>query len=55
MNEADRIDGMRDTYGAMREEIAREIVGQQQVIEEMMIALFAGGSSGSWRGRCSPT
>jgi len=43
VNEADRIDGMRDTYGAMREEIAREIVGQQQVIEEMMIALFAGG------------
>ena len=34
---------MRETYLAMREEIAREIVGQQQVIEEMMIALFAGG------------
>jgi MoxR-like ATPase len=43
VNEADRIDGMRDTYRAMRQEIAREIVGQQQVIEEMMIALFAGG------------
>ena len=34
---------MRETYLAMREEIAHEIVGQQPVIEEMMIALFAGG------------
>jgi len=38
-----RIDGLRDTYRAMRTEIARVIVGQEQVVEEMMIALFAGG------------
>ncbi|MBE0566206.1 MAG: AAA family ATPase [Krumholzibacteria bacterium] len=34
---------MRDTYRAMRAEIAKVIVGQEQVVEEMMIALFGGG------------
>jgi len=43
VDEAARIDGLRDTYQAMREEIGKEIVGQQEVIEEMLIALFSGG------------
>ena len=43
MNDEARIDGLKETYEAMRQEIAREIIGQEQVIEEMMIALFAGG------------
>ncbi|MFO7655315.1 MAG: AAA family ATPase [Candidatus Krumholzibacteriia bacterium] len=43
MNEADRIDGLRQSYGAMRAEVGRTIIGQDRVIEEMMIALFAGG------------
>ena len=43
MDDAARIDGLRETYRAMRTEIGRIIVGQEQVVEEMMIALFAGG------------
>jgi len=38
-----RIDGIRDHYRAMRAEIAKIIIGQDDVIEEMMIALFGGG------------
>jgi MoxR-like ATPase len=37
------IDEMRNKYDAMRREIGKVIVGQEAVIEEMMIALFAGG------------
>ncbi|MFN2371323.1 MAG: AAA family ATPase [Candidatus Krumholzibacteriia bacterium] len=43
MDDTARIDDLRDTYRAMRAEIAKVIVGQEQVVEEMMIALFAGG------------
>ncbi len=37
------IDGLRDAYREMRGQIAQIIVGQDRVIGEMMIALFAGG------------
>ncbi len=43
MNEADRIEGLQTSYRAMREEIAKVIVGQEEVIDEMMIALFSAG------------
>ncbi len=43
MSDITRIDGLKDAYAAMRREIARRIVGQDQVIEEMLIALFSGG------------
>ena len=43
MDEAARIDGLRDQYRNMRSELGKVIVGQEKVIEEMMIALFAGG------------
>jgi MoxR-like ATPase len=43
LDEASRIDGLRDTYNAMTAEIAKVIVGQEQVIEEMLITLFSGG------------
>jgi MoxR-like ATPase len=43
VDDAARLDALRDTYRAMRAEIAKVIVGQDQVVEEMMIALFAGG------------
>ncbi len=43
MNDATRIDRLKDAYQAMRQEIARRIVGQDAVIEEMLIALFSGG------------
>jgi MoxR-like ATPase len=38
-----RIDQLQDAHQAMRREIARRIVGQDGVIEEMLIALFSGG------------
>ncbi|MCP4574510.1 MAG: AAA domain-containing protein [bacterium] len=34
---------MQESYRAMRSEIAKVIVGQDRVVEEMLIALFAGG------------
>ncbi len=43
MDEATRIDGLRETYTAMTEEIGKVIVGQDRVIEEMLITLFSGG------------
>ena len=43
MNDAARIDEMLDNCNAMRQEIGKIIVGQQPVVEEMMIALFSGG------------
>ena len=43
MDESARIDGLREHYHNMRREIARIIVGQDEVVEELMIALFAGG------------
>jgi MoxR-like ATPase len=43
LSDITRIDGLKDAYAAMRREIARRIVGQDRVIEEMLIALFSGG------------
>ena len=38
-----RIDAMIDAGNGMRREIAKVVIGQQAVIEEMLICLFAGG------------
>ena len=43
MNDAARLDQLQQHYHDMRQEIGKVIVGQDAVIEEMMIALFAGG------------
>jgi MoxR-like ATPase len=43
VNDASRIDKLQEDFNAMRSEIAKVIVGQEPVIEEMMIALFSGG------------
>jgi len=43
VEDAARIDVLRDQYLAMRREVGKVIVGQETVIEEMMIALFSGG------------
>jgi MoxR-like ATPase len=43
VNDAARIDKLQEEYAAMRQEVAKIIVGQEAVIEEMMIALFSGG------------
>ena len=43
VDDVSRIDGLRNHYQGMRREIARVIVGQDAVVEELMIALFAGG------------
>jgi MoxR-like ATPase len=43
VEDAARIDVLRQQYLAMREEVGKVIVGQEAVVEEMMIALFSGG------------
>ena len=43
LDDAARIDGLREACDAMTREIGRTIVGQHRVVEEMLIALFAGG------------
>ncbi len=43
MSDAARIDELRENYTAMRQELGKVIIGQESVIEEMMIALFSGG------------
>jgi len=43
MDDAAHIDRMREASVAMTEQIGRVIFGQRRVIEEMLIALFAGG------------
>ena len=43
MDDNARIDGLQQAYADMRREIGRVIVGQTRVVEEMVIALFAGG------------
>jgi len=40
---ADRIDTLMRASAQMRTEIAKVIVGQQRVVDEMLVALFAGG------------
>jgi len=36
-------DSFRADYGAVREQIARVVVGQERIVEGVLIALFAGG------------
>ena len=43
MTDPARIDQLLDVHQAMRRQIAHRIVGQDRVIEEMLIALFSGG------------
>ncbi len=43
MDEAARIDALGRTHAELGRQIARRIVGQQRVVEEMLVALFAGG------------
>jgi len=43
VDDAARIDALQDHYNAVRSEVGKVIVGQDAVIEEMMIALFSGG------------
>lgn len=42
-DDVQRIDQLRDTYARMKEELARVIVGQEKVIEQLCICLFARG------------
>ncbi len=43
MNTEQAIESFRASYGALRAEIAKVIVGQEAVVEGTLIALFAGG------------
>ncbi|MCH8965435.1 MAG: AAA family ATPase, partial [Planctomycetes bacterium] len=41
--DVEAVDRLRSAYGKVRKEIARVIVGQDEVLEQLLIALFAGG------------
>ncbi len=43
--EAQAIRGLAMAYSRMREEIGKVIVGQQEVVDQLLIALFSGGHS----------
>src|SRR5213594_283885 len=43
MNTEQQIQSFRDTYTALRAEIAKVVVGQEEIVESTIIALFAGG------------
>jgi MoxR-like ATPase len=43
MNTEEQIQSFRDSYGALRAEIGKVIVGQDEIVESTLIALFAGG------------
>jgi MoxR-like ATPase len=42
-NDVEAIDHLRDTYGRLRKELAKVIVGQREVIERLATCLFARG------------
>ena len=37
------VERLRDAYGRIRSELGKVIIGQEKVVEELLIALFAGG------------
>ena len=37
------VERLHETYGSLQRELAKVVVGQQEVIEQLLIALFAGG------------
>jgi MoxR-like ATPase len=43
MNTEEQIQSFRESYGALRAEIGKVIVGQDEIVESTLIALFAGG------------
>ncbi len=48
---------LQDAYAALKGELGKVIVGQSEVMEELLIALFAGGivcwwACRGWRRRC---
>src|SRR5215468_1406122 len=43
MSTQDQIQAFRDTYGNLRAEIGKVVVGQDAIVEGTVIALFAGG------------
>ena len=43
METADRIEHFRKNFIALRDEINREVVGNQQIVEKVLLCLFAGG------------
>ncbi len=43
MDDAKNLDLLQNGHRAMREQIGKVIIGQERVVEEMLIALFAGG------------
>ena len=43
MSPEEKIGKFRETYDALREEIGKVIVGQEETIEHMLITFLAGG------------
>jgi len=39
---------LRDAFDAMRAQIARVVIGQDAVVEELLIALFGRGTASWW-------
>ena len=42
-NDIEAVDQLKSAYAKVRQELSRVIVGQDEVLEQLMIALFAGG------------
>jgi MoxR-like ATPase len=43
MNKEEQIQSFHDSYGALRAEVGKVIVGQDEIVDAALIALFAGG------------
>ncbi len=43
MNTEQQIQSFRDTYAAMRGEVAKVIVGNDEIVDGTLIAMLAGG------------
>ncbi len=44
MNTNDSINTFAERYGKIREQIAREMIGQEDVVEHLLLAVIAGGN-----------
>ena len=40
------VNQLHETYNQLRQQLGKVVVGQQEVIEQLLIALFAGGAVG---------
>src|SRR5260370_3937892 len=43
MNDVEAVQELRSSFGKIREEIAKVIVGQEQIVEQLLVSLLARG------------